>query len=348
MQWRLLCVQAVFGLVLTQISDANTALLCSLALLVAFLEILQQLRPILLASVGYAVLLFLYIHTFGAHAGWQYLWQGGGQVFTIPELLATAGLILYLQQRRAYARAQSLLADLHTTHAQLSAYALRVEELTALTERQRIARELHDTLVQGLAGMVIQLDVVNNHLQEQRIERARAIMPTIVEAARDTLTDARCALGDLRRASVSPEDLVEVLQEEIAHFTAETHSSCEASLEPLRATSSLYCEHIVRVVGEALANIKRHARAKHTWIETSQEHEGLLIQIRDDGIGFDPSVASTQVGHYGLLGIRERAKLIGGRLDIVSQPGQGTSLHFWLPGAGERGAERWQARRSAS
>ena len=338
-QWLLLCVQALFGLVLTHLSqDPNTAFVCSLVLLVAFLEILQQIRLILLASAGYAVLLFLYIWTFGSHLPWLYLWLGGGQVFTIPELLATLGLILYLQQRRAYERTQFLLADLQRTHAQLSAYALRVEELTTLTERQRIARDLHDTLVQGLAGMVIQLDVVNNHLQERRIERARAIMPEVVEAARDALTDARCSLGDLRNRNIRSEDLIDVLQEEITHFTADANCSCEASLELLRATPSLYGEHIVRVVSEAMANIKRHARARHVWIEARQEQKGLLIAIRDDGIGFDPIIAGTQVGHYGLLGIRERAKLIGGRLEIESQPGQGTSLHFWLPGASQRGA----------
>ena len=82
----------------------------------------------------------LYVATFGVHLPWLYLWQGGGQIFTVSELLGTAGLILYLQQRRAYIRTQSLLVDLHTAHARLSAYALRMEELTSLTERQRIAR----------------------------------------------------------------------------------------------------------------------------------------------------------------------------------------------------------------
>lgn len=348
-QWLLLCVQALFGLVLTHLSqDPNTAFVCSLVLLVAFLEILQQLRLILLASAGYGMLLFLYIWTFGSHLPWLFLWLGGGQVVTIPELLATLGLILYLQQRRAHERTQSLFADLQRTHEQLSAYALRVEELTTLTERQRIARDLHDTLVQGLAGMVIQLDVINNHLQEWRIERARAIMPEVVEAARDALTDARCALGDLRSESIRPEDLIDVLQEEITHFTADTNCSCEASLELLRATPSLYGEHIVRVVSEALTNIKRHAQARHVWIEAQQEQKGLLIEIRDDGIGFNPTIAGTQVGHYGLLGIRERAKLIGGRLEIESQPGRGTSLHFWLPGASQRGVQTCQAERSAS
>src|SRR5579885_1302211 len=104
-QWLLLCVQALFGLVLTHLSqDPNTAFVCSLVLLVAFLEILPQLRLILLASAGYGALLLLYIWTFGSHLPWLYFWLGGGQVFAIPELLATLGLILYLQQRRAYER----------------------------------------------------------------------------------------------------------------------------------------------------------------------------------------------------------------------------------------------------
>jgi NarL family two-component system sensor histidine kinase YdfH len=258
---------------------------------------------------------------------WNFLWRGDNAVFEIPMLLIVTGIIIYQQQKRAHERTRGLLRELNIAHAQLSSYALRVEELTALTERQRIARDLHDTLVQGLAGLVMQLDVVNIQLQEQRVERAQAFLPDLV--------------GDLRSGNVRPDDLVEVIQEEVARFTVETEIACQASLEPLLAAPARYCEHIVRVVDEALMNIKRHAQAEHVWIEARHEQESLLIEIRDDGRGFDPALASTKVGHYGLLGIRERAKLIGGSLELQSQSGQGTLLRLCLPLSGEGVKEAW-------
>jgi NarL family two-component system sensor histidine kinase YdfH len=338
----LLLVQAAFVVLGTQISqDLDVTFVLSLVLIAAFIDMLRQVRPILLATSMFLAVMLLYANTPGSQLPWNFLWRGDNAVFEIPMLLIVTGIIIYQQQKRAHERTRGLLRELNIAHAQLSSYALRVEELTALTERQRIARDLHDTLVQGLAGLVMQLDVVNIQLQEQRVERAQAFLPDLVEVARSALMDARCALGDLRSGNVRPDDLVEVIQEEVARFTVETEIACQVSLEPLLAAPARYCEHIVRVVDEALMNIKRHAQAKHVWIEARHEQESLLIEIRDDGRGFDPALASTKVGHYGLLGIRERAKLIGGSLELQSQSGQGTLLRLCLPLSGEGVKEAW-------
>jgi two-component system, NarL family, sensor histidine kinase YdfH len=109
----------------------------------------------------------------------------------LPVLLAVGCLVLYVQQEFAYQYTKRLVGELHAAHAHLSAYALRVEELTMLTERRRIARDLHDTLVQGLAGLIMQLDTIQAHARERHIERVQVLLQQVMEDTRETLTDAR-------------------------------------------------------------------------------------------------------------------------------------------------------------
>jgi len=238
---------------------------------------------------------------------------------------------LLQQEQGSHEHTKDLLQKLDIAHAQLSTYALHVEELTMITERQRIARDLHDTLVQGVAGLLMQMNVVQTHLQHQRVERAQELLEQVMEAARDTLADARCAIGELRTACIRPDDLIEVVQEEINRFQATTRVACNAELTLLSRTPAPFCEHVLRAITEGLTNIVRHAHAHTVWIHVTQHDEVLTVEVRDDGIGFDPALTETQIGQYGLLGMRERAKLIGGHLEIESAKDVGTTLRVHIP-----------------
>lgn len=238
---------------------------------------------------------------------------------------------LLQQEQGSHEHTKDLLQKLDIAHAQLSTYALRVEELTMINERQRIARDLHDTLVQGVAGLVMQLNVVQAHLQHGKPERAQEILEQVMETARDTLTDARCAIGELRTTCIRPDDLVEVVQEEISRFHATTQIPCIADLALLSRTPAPFCEHVLRAITEGLTNVARHAHAYNVWIYVTQHDEVLTVEVRDDGIGFDPALTETQIGHYGLLGMRERAKLIGGLLEMKTAIGVGTTLRVHIP-----------------
>jgi NarL family two-component system sensor histidine kinase YdfH len=90
-------------------------------------------------------------------------------------------------------------------------------------------------------------------------------------------------------------------------------------------------ETILRTAGEGLTNIARHAQARQVWLTLCQETQEITLRVRDDGIGFDPATATRGNGHYGLIGLRERAQLAGGALDIASAPGAGTTLTLRLP-----------------
>src|SRR5207253_8922753 len=130
----------------------------------------------------------------------------------VPLLVTTIGCVaLYMKEVQARHQAQALLRDLAAAQAQVAA-------LTLASERQRMARELHDTLAQGLAGLILQLEAVDAHLAGERPERASAIVRQAMGRARSTLSDARAAIDDLRAASTS--DLASSVREEAARFTA--------------------------------------------------------------------------------------------------------------------------------
>ena len=149
--------------------------------------------------------------------------------------------------------------------------------------------------------------------------------------ARATLAEARQVIGDLREQPSSSPDLASALREETERFTRATGISCELDLRLPDALPDTLCEHTVRVVAEALANVARHAQANHVWVGGVETEEWLEIEVRDDGVGFDPAAITTESGHYGLIGMRERARLAGGTLAIDSVPGTGTRLLLRLP-----------------
>jgi NarL family two-component system sensor histidine kinase YdfH len=247
---------------------------------------------------------------------------------TIPIVVFTSlYVLLYVRQAEARERAQELLVDLEAANRQLSEYAAQVEDLTLAAERQRMARELHDTLSQGLAGLILQLEAVDAHLSSQRHERARDILQQSMVKARATLSEARQAIENLRQPLRF--DLAEWIRQECGHFSAATGIPCEVAIDLRQGCSEIAGEAAGRVVSEALSNIARHARARHAAVKVVGTETALEIEVSDDGVGFDPGVV--QDGHYGLVGMRERVRLAGGMIQVDSSLGQGTKVLLKIP-----------------
>jgi len=241
---------------------------------------------------------------------------------------------LYLRQTDAREKAQALAAELEAANRQLSDYAARVEDLTIANERQRLARELHDTLSQGLAGLILQLEAADAHLGHQRLEKTRAIIEQAMENARATLAEARRAIDDLRQPSL--DDLETALRLEVARFTVATGLPCLFHADQTPPLPESVKEIVIRAVAEGLTNLARHARATEAALNLSVarsssniEMQTLTVTLKDNGVGFDP--AQVPSGHYGLIGIRERVRLIGGELAIESAPQKGTILTIQIP-----------------
>ena len=280
------------------------------------------------AVVAVAVMLALSLLNYGLIIGWAswYFWLAAVGPITIFVVIYVA---LYTRQSEARAQAQALSKLLESANRQLTEYAARVEDLTIVSERQRMARELHDTLSQGLAGLILQLEAVDAYLAGNHPDRARAIVRDTMVRARSTLADARLAIDDLRRSGTL--GLGDFARHETDHFIAATGIPCEVSIALIDSLPDPITDAAKRAVSEGLTNIARHSQAKKAklCIVALEKLNELQVEITDDGIGFDPD--DIEAGHYGLLGMRERVRLSGGRLEINSKKGKGTQLVIRFP-----------------
>ncbi len=334
--WLYFLLQGGFVFLLGFVVPGNVVLSLYLVLALQAISLLQQARFVLVVASGLLVLFILSL--IWNLWTWEYQDWGNflarvvtGTDYTALLPFVVGYLILYAQQVRSHTQLETTHVKLEETHAQLQVATAQIEELTLTTERQRMARELHDTLAQSLAGLIRQLDIANLHLARQHPEQAQKIIQEASASARGALTAARCAIDDLRTTTATPGDLIEAVREEIERFTTATGIPCTTDLQALGTLPVPLCEHALRAIGEGLTNVARHAQARQVWICTTGNENVLTIDIRDDGVGFVPSEVAAQTGHYGLLGLRERTRLTGGQVEISSRKGTGTSLHLQFP-----------------
>jgi signal transduction histidine kinase len=206
---------------------------------------------------------------------------------------------------------------------QLRGYAATIEQLATSRERVRLARAMHDTLAHTLAAMVIQLEAVDA-LHEVNPDAAQTQLSKASQEARTGLEEARRAISDLRSAPVEERGLEEALEQMVRRFGQTngiqanwTLRGTPTPLLPVQANA------VYRIAEEALNNVERHSGARS--LDVSLEYgTGVTLSIHDDGTGFDPY--DVDKGRYGLLGIRERATLVDGEVDIISAPDTGTTL----------------------
>lgn len=294
-----------------------------MALLGETVGMLGLSRATLVASLYYLTLAYINLRQIldEGSTGWML-------IGIIPVIIFVVTYVtLYRRQTDAREQAQALAKELEKVNQQLSAYAAEVEDLSIANERQRMARELHDTLSQGLTGIILQLEAIEAHLTNNRIEKAISIVSNAMLQARSTLADARNAIDDLRGAQ--PENLESALRNEVSRFQNATDIMCDLELKAIPVLKEHIMEIVVRNVAEGLTNIGRHAQAQKVKVSVSTEADVLVVTVQDDGQGFDP--VGIPSGHYGLLGIRERIRLLGGKLDIWSKPGEGTRMEMRIP-----------------
>ncbi len=244
--------------------------------------------------------------------------------------LSSIGLLLYLinYARGAVAmrRIRALVRKLDESNHELAEYAGKVEGLTITNERHRMARELHDTLAQGLVGLTLQLEAADSHLSHGRAGKAHEIVMQTITRGREALSDARRAIYDLRSGDNSEGDLSQAIREEIGRFKGASGMSCSMTLSLERPIAPATADNILRCIREGLTNVLRHAQANDASVTVAEKHDQIEVVIRDDGVGFDP--AAVPAGHYGILGLHERTRTSGGTVDIESAPGSGTTLRM--------------------
>ena len=223
----------------------------------------------------------------------------------------------------------------------LLAYRLRMRVvrgrfLAILDERTRIARELHDTLAQGLAGLGMQLDTALKILPEQPGLRAvRRELEQGRSLVRMSLSEVRRSIWVLRAHTTrGGGDLASSLSRSLAQLVAGSGADWRFEVNgPPRPLSPDLERSLLRIAHEAVINAVRHSGAKAIGAELRYGDEQLILTVRDDGAGFDPDQARSHAdgGHFGLLGLSERARSLGGALRLSSRPGAGTEIECRLP-----------------
>ncbi|AIQ67378.1 hypothetical protein PGRAT_06795 [Paenibacillus graminis] len=239
-------------------------------------------------------------------------------IFLLMLIVVLAYAILFFKQVQERLRIQSFLEDLREAHE-------KVEELTLANERQRMARDLHDTLAQGVAGLIMRLEAADAHMSQNHPERAQEIIRQSMQQARRTLAEARRAIDNLRLKSAPEINFKEAIADEIEHFREATGIVVSTDYRLNKRLSRLQMEHSLHIVKECLTNIARHAKADKVWVFVSMQNGKLIIEIQDNGIGFKTDDIGKDAGHYGLLGIKERVRLIGGEI-YVNSNSEGTRV----------------------
>jgi NarL family two-component system sensor histidine kinase YdfH len=268
---------------------------------------------------------------------WTLSWRMGWTEVSVGALaLAAAGFFAvafafgYRRQVDARDEVQSLLRELTVAHERLADHARRIEDLTRAAERQRMARELHDTLAQGLAGLILLIEAAADHLRDQRAGRAGEILQHALVRARETLAQARQAIDGLREAPAS-DDLEATIRREAERFTKASGIPCRMDVAALAGLSADACQEVARIVAEALSNVAQHACARAVTLSAVPADGQVEVVVEDDGIGFDVRAEEARPGHYGLTGMRERARLAGGAVRVETAPGRGTRVCVRLP-----------------
>ena len=328
--WPALCTQGLLACMMGFFLPALSVTVPVSLILVLILEtcaIFKQVRVVLAFSCT-MIIIFLLAVVLAWRQG--YAWSSSSLSVVVALVLLVIGFLFVGGFFVLYIRLVQMHTAIETAYVRLEAASARIEELTLIMERQRMARELHDTLAQGLVGIILQLGVVHARVREQHDEDVQILLEQTLASARETLANARGAIDDLRANVPSPVNLVEAAQEEVRRFTLLTGIPCATELGLLSQVSPAHVEQVVGVIREGLTNVARHAHARYAWVRVSRERGALCLEIGDDGTGFDSAQTLVQPGHYGLVGLQERAHLAGGQLAVLSAPGQGTRVQFSL------------------
>ena len=242
--------------------------------------------------------------------------------FYILLLAASAGLVLLLMRLRVR----------------------RVERefRAVMGERNRIAREIHDTLAQGYVGISVQLELLAELLRLKKVDAAAAHLDTTRGYVREGLADARQSIWALRSQDTGENTLPVRLRrmvEAARGHGLEAACNIHGAYRPLPPGTE---REFLRVAQEALHNVHKHAQAKHVTVELEYRAATIALEVRDDGRGFAVNDELAAVlerdgpGHYGLTGMRERAAAVGGTLEVSSEPGAGTAVRLEMPAPREQ------------
>ena len=293
-------------------------------------------RTRVIGTIWHAVVgLLLIVLVAGAQSALQWI------VAAVPTVAFVIVVIrLYARESRARESAQELARELADSNRRIAEYAEQAAFRGREQERQRVARDLHDTLAQGLTGVILQIRAAGAHLAGGRSDAAGAILTETLDQAQQALGEARRAIQDLREAdaydggggssSGSVSDFLGAFCGDLSRRHARPVGLVpDADGHDVRLPGSTLFE-LSSVLQEAVHNAVRHGGCRRVEVRMRAERASLHLEIADDGSGFDVRELPER-GHYGIQGMRERAEALGGELRVRSSIGTGTTVTVAVP-----------------
>jgi signal transduction histidine kinase len=248
----------------------------------------------------------------------------------------------------------ALLAALYRLRVRHVTQRVRVQMEGRVAERERIARDLHDTLLQSFQGVLLKFSAIS-YLIPNRPAEAQKTLETVIEQAREAITEGRDAVQGLRSSTVTSNDLARAISTFAEGLAADP--TCQKSPDfqvhvegTTRDLAPLVREEVYRVACEALRNAFRHAQAERIEVEIRYDRRQLRLRVRDNGKGIDVKILGEggRAGHHGLPGMHERAKLVGGKLAVWSELNSGTEAELTIPASVAYGKSTRAGRSMAS
>jgi signal transduction histidine kinase len=276
------------------------------------------------------------IHTDPRFRGW---WPAGHpdmRSFLGVPIVAAEGVIgaFYLTEKEGAAEfnvADQELIELLASHAAIAITNARLyersRELSVLSERNRLALELHDAVSQKLFSVVLTAEAAATLLERDR-EATRAQLDRVGELAREALDELRSLIEELRPADLERDGLGGALRKQVEVLRSLHPAEIQIEVAEVGAGEPERDHDLLRIAQEALQNALRHAAARRVTVRLAEPGDALELEVADDGIGFDPSAPELRARRLGLTSMEERAHRIGGELEIRSQPGRGTAVRL--------------------
>ncbi len=206
----------------------------------------------------------------------------------------------------------------------------RLQELTVMEERNRLARELHDSVSQTLFSMSFTAEAAAD-LVERDPARAAETVRLLGEQTRAALAELRELIFELRPPDVAAEGLAPALQKHLALVCRAYRCDVEVVAGDVDGLAAGHASELFRIAQEAVANAVRHGRADTIRVEVEQRDGRVMLEVRDDGAGFDPQAPALRARHLGLTSMEERCRALGGELTVESEPGAGTVVRAEVP-----------------
>ncbi len=264
------------------------------------------------------------------------VWRERSLMGLLVAWIYLAGFYFFAIFARALAESQEAEAEIKRLYAQLQAFSQQAEELAVMEERQRMAREMHDTVGHRLTVAAVQLEAAEK-LMARDPERAKEVISVVREQVVTALDELRSTVAALRSPVEASLPLVSSLQRLAQAFQQATGIEVTLTLPP-NLPSDLppsYRKAFYRAAQEALTNVQKHANAHHVWMTLQRSDEVLTLVVEDDGVGVDMAALKTASG-FGLQGLAERAQALGGAFRLEPRTPHGSRAVFATPLPGKQ------------